>query len=67
MKCHYTYDEEGNKILIPGCMGTAAMGIEHCTCRKVEFYRVKPIHLTEELLLKCGFKEKTHGFCKGGV
>lgn len=21
------------KVLIPGCMGTAAMGIEHCTCR----------------------------------
>lgn len=33
MKCHYTYDEEGNKILIPGCTGTANKGIEHCTCR----------------------------------
>ena len=33
MKCHYTYTEDGEKVLIPGCMGTAAMGIEHCTCR----------------------------------
>lgn len=33
MKCHYIYTETGEKVLIPGCMGTAAMGIEHCTCR----------------------------------
>ena len=33
MKCHYTYTENGEKVLIPGCIGTAAMGIEHCTCR----------------------------------
>lgn len=33
MKCHYIYTEDGEKVLIPGCMGTAAMGIEHCTCR----------------------------------
>ena len=32
MKCHYTYTENGEKVLIPGCIGTAAMGIEHCTC-----------------------------------
>lgn len=33
MKCHYIYTEKGEKVLIPGCMGTAAMGIENCTCR----------------------------------
>ena len=33
MKCHYIYTETGEKVLIPGCMGTAAMGNEHCTCR----------------------------------
>lgn len=33
MKCHYIYTETGEKVLIPGCMGTAAMGIEHCTFR----------------------------------
>lgn len=33
MKCHYIYTEDGEKVLIPGCMGTAAMGIENCTCR----------------------------------
>lgn len=33
MKCHYIYTEDGKKVLIPGCMGTAAMGIENCTCR----------------------------------
>lgn len=33
MKCHYTYTEDGEKVLIPGCIGTAAMGIEYCTCR----------------------------------
>lgn len=35
MKCHYTYVPGVGKVLIPGCMGTAAMGIEHCTCRSV--------------------------------
>ena len=33
MKCHYIYDKKAGKILIPGCMGTAAMGIHNCTCR----------------------------------
>lgn len=34
MRCHYTYDEEAGKVLIPGCMGTAAHGdIAFCTCR----------------------------------
>lgn len=33
MKCHYTYTENGEKVLIPGCMGTAAHGdISFCTC-----------------------------------
>ena len=33
MRCHYTYDEEAGKVLIPGCMGTAAHGdIAFCTC-----------------------------------
>lgn len=45
MKCHYIYTSEGEKVLIPGCMGTAAMGIEHCTCRDVmshaEFERAR--------------------------
>lgn len=38
MKCHYTYDENGNKILVPGCIGTAARGIEYCTCQNVESF-----------------------------
>lgn len=38
MKCHYIYVPEVGKVLIPGCMGTAAMGIEHCTCRSVQTY-----------------------------
>jgi hypothetical protein len=33
MKCHYIYTEEDGKVLIPGCMGTAARGMEYCTCR----------------------------------
>ena len=24
MKCHYIYTETGEKVLIPGCMGTAS-------------------------------------------
>ena len=33
MRCHYTYDEKAGKVLIPGCMGTAAHGdIAFCTC-----------------------------------
>lgn len=32
-RCHYIKDPEtGQRILIPGCMGTAARGIENCTC-----------------------------------
>lgn len=38
MKCHYIYTEDGLKVLIPGCMGTAARGIEHCTCRGVKSF-----------------------------
>lgn len=37
MKCHYIYTEEGEKVLIPGCMGTAVFGIENCTCRYETF------------------------------
>ena len=33
MKCHYIYDKQVGKILIPGCMGTAVYGVERCTCR----------------------------------
>ena len=33
MKCHYIYEAKIGKVLIPGCMGTAAMGIHNCTCR----------------------------------
>ncbi len=29
--CHHI-KHEGKKILIPGCMGTAAMGLDNCTC-----------------------------------
>lgn len=32
MKCHYIQDPEIGKVLIPGCMGTAAMGVHNCTC-----------------------------------
>ena len=27
MKCHYIYTETGEKVLIPGCMGTAVSNI----------------------------------------
>lgn len=33
MKCHYIYYPDVGKVLIPGCMGTVAMGVENCTCR----------------------------------
>lgn len=33
MKCHYIYTDDGEKVLIPGCIATAAKGIEYCTCR----------------------------------
>lgn len=34
MKCHYIYTEQGEKVLIPGCMAVAVSGdIEDCTCR----------------------------------
>lgn len=34
MKCKYIYTEQGEKILIPGCMAVAVSGrMEDCTCR----------------------------------
>ena len=34
MKCHYIYTEEGEKVLIPGCMAVAVSGdMQDCTCR----------------------------------
>ena len=34
MKCHYIYTEQGEKVLIPGCMAVAVSGdIQDCTCR----------------------------------
>ena len=34
MKCHYIYTEQGEKVLIPGCMAVAVSGdMEDCTCR----------------------------------
>lgn len=35
MKCHYIYDEEVGKVLIPGCWGTVIHGIENCECRNM--------------------------------
>ena len=32
MKCHYIY-EDGMKVLIPGCYGTAIYGLRRCCCR----------------------------------
>lgn len=38
MKCHYIYTEQGEKVLIPGCMAVAVSGnVEDCTCRKQTF------------------------------
>lgn len=34
MKCHYIYDPEVGKVLIPGCCGSAVYGIHRCTCRQ---------------------------------
>lgn len=34
MKCHYIYTEQGEKVLIPGCMAVAvSCCMEDCTCR----------------------------------
>lgn len=34
MKCHYIYTEQGEKVLIPGCMAVAVSGdMQDCTCR----------------------------------
>lgn len=33
MRCHYTFDKEKNKVLIPGCMAVAhSHDISDCTC-----------------------------------
>jgi hypothetical protein len=48
--CHYIKDKEtGQKILIPGCMGTAAMGIENCTCEKKILKKFKTV---DELVIE---------------
>lgn len=30
--CRWTRDEDGVEWLLPGCIGTAVKGPEHCTC-----------------------------------
>lgn len=62
MKCHYIYTEDGEKVLIPGCMGTAAKGIEYCTCRS----EIPPVCFEKELYnetvnaLRAEIKELEH-------
>lgn len=36
MKCHYIYDHEAGKVLIPGCMGSVIHGVNGCSCRAKE-------------------------------
>ena len=33
MKCHYIYDKEAGKVLIPGCWGAIYGDMSQCTCR----------------------------------
>lgn len=34
MKCHYVYDKEAGKVLIPGCYGMLhSNDMSNCTCR----------------------------------
>ncbi len=32
--CYHIYDKEAGKVLIPGCIGAAAMGYESCRCKE---------------------------------
>lgn len=59
MKCHYIYTEEGEKILIPGCMSVAVSGdIEDCTCKSYSFSEFEKEKYNEALkALKNKIKE----------
>lgn len=50
MKCHYIYTEQGEKILIPGCMAVAVSGrMEDCTCRHETFASYERKKYNEEV------------------
>lgn len=49
MGCHYKVDKIAGKVLIPGCMGTAAMGIDNCTCYSYNRRKLTPEELISEL------------------
>ena len=31
-RCHYIFDRDVGRVLIPGCMGSAVYGKDGCTC-----------------------------------
>ena len=48
-RCHYIFDKEVGRILIPGCMGAAVYGKEGCTCPTPPL-REKQVRTIEERL-----------------
>ena len=52
MRCHYVYDKEAGKVLIPGCWGTALSNdIGDCSC---------PAYTTFEGFERKEFNEKVN-------
>ena len=50
MGCHYINDPEAGRVLIPGCMGTAALGLHRCTCYNGKGkYKLTPEEKIKEL------------------
>lgn len=49
MRCHYIYDKEVGKVLIPGCYQAAMGGMDHCVCyhgvttKSLESERIKKL------------------------
>lgn len=43
-KCHYIYDKEAGKVLIPGCWGSAVYGPHACNCYPVKVPTEKQLY-----------------------
>ena len=54
MKCHYIYDEELGRVLIPSCWAVVISGDkDDCTCQTTTFAQFEKVKYIEVLKEKC--------------
>lgn len=48
-KCHFIQVERVGLVLIPECIGTAARGMDYCTCKEYKDWQYEKKQMTEEI------------------